>query len=73
LNSCNYLENGNLKQAEGVYRSPDARYVIALIKNNEKGHDFIGIASEADNSYWKKGEVKFNFVLESNNQLNGYY
>lgn len=72
-NFCKYLENGNPKRAEGVYQSPDGRYVIALIKNNEKGHDFIGVVCAADNPYWKRGEVKFNFVLDSNNELNGYY
>ncbi|MFT6166175.1 MAG: hypothetical protein ACJAV5_001355 [Vicingaceae bacterium] len=73
FNFCNYLENGNPKKAEGVYQSPDGRYVIALIKNDEKGHDFIGVVCAADNPFWKRGEVKFNFVLDSNNELNGYY
>ncbi|MDB4061582.1 hypothetical protein N8371_07145 [Vicingaceae bacterium] len=49
-NFCNYLENINPKKADGVYRSPDGRHVIALIKNNEKGHDFIGVVCSADNS-----------------------
>lgn len=73
LNFCNYLENGNPKLAEGVYQSPDGRYIIALIKNDEKGHDYIGVVCAADNPYWEKGEVKFNFVLTSNNELSGYY
>ncbi len=72
-NFCNYLENGNPKQAEGVYKSPDGRYVIALIKNNKKGHDYIGVVCSTDNPYWEVGEVKFNFVLASGNELNGYY
>lgn len=70
---CNYLENGTTKKAEGLYRSPDGRYVIALIKNNERGHDYIGVVCAADNKYWKRGEVKFNFVLTANNELEGYY
>lgn len=73
FNFCNYLENGDLKPAEGVYSSPDGRYVIALIKNNEKGHDYIGVVCAADNPYWKRGEVKFNFVLTATNKLEGYY
>ncbi len=73
FNFCKYLENGNPKKAEGVYRSPDGRYVIALIKNNEVGHDFIGVVCAAENPYWTRGEVKFNFVLGNNNELNGYY
>ncbi|MBL4706839.1 MAG: hypothetical protein JKY48_00165 [Flavobacteriales bacterium] len=70
---CNYLENGSPKAAEGVYTSPDGRYVIALVKNNEKEHDYIGIVCAADNSFWKKGEIKFNFVLSDSTELNGYY
>ena len=70
---CNYLQTGRPKKAEGVYKSPDGRYVIALIKNNEKGHDYIGVVCAADNPYWKRGEVKFNFVLRNDNKLEGYY
>jgi len=47
--------------------------VIAIIKNNEKGHDYIGVVCAADNPYWKSGEVKFNFVLRNDNKLKGYY
>lgn len=72
-NFCNYLENGNPRQLEGIYQSPDGRYVIALIKNNEKGHDYIGVVCAADNPYWKRGEVKFNFVVTNNSELQGYY
>ena len=72
-NFCNYLENGNPKQAEGVYKSPDGRYVIALIKNDEKGHDYIGVVWAADNPYWRRGEVKFNFVITAENNLEHYY
>lgn len=70
---CNYLDNGVTHAAEGVYKSPDGRYVIALIKNDEKEHDYIGVVCAADNPYWEKGEVKFNFVLKDSTNLEGYY
>lgn len=73
LSFCNYLQTGRPKKVEGVYKSPDGRYVIAIIKNNEKGHDYIGVVCAADNPYWKRGEVKFNFVLRNDNKLEGYY
>lgn len=68
-----YLHDGNPDLLEGLYRSPDGRYLIALIKNHEKGHDFIGVVVSADNSYWKEGEIKFNFVRNDSGRLKGYY
>ena len=56
-----------------MYKSTDGRYVIALIKNDEKGHDYIGVVCAADNPYWRRGEVKFNFVITAENNLEGYY
>jgi len=72
LQFCNYLENGNPAQLEGVYASPDKRYLVAIVKNDEKNHDFIGIVIKADNPYWEPGEVRFNFVMK-NETLMGYY
>ncbi len=69
----NYLENGRPDKLEGIYTSADNRYLIALIKNDESSHDFIGVVIAADNPFWAKGCVKFNFVKTSNHALNGYY
>ena len=68
-----YLHDGNPDSLEGLYKSPDGRYLIALIKNDDLGHDFIGVVVEADNPYWKEGEVKFNFVRNNSKKLKGYY
>ncbi len=73
LNFCNYLENGNPQEVEGIYSSPDQRYMIALVKNDNKCNDFIGVVLSADNPHWKKGEVKFNFVKDEAGHLQGYY
>ncbi|MFB1021962.1 MAG: hypothetical protein QMC40_04295, partial [Vicingaceae bacterium] len=54
LSFCNYLQTGRPKKVEGLYQSPDGRYVIALIKNNERVHDYIGVVRTADNPYWKR-------------------
>lgn len=70
---CNYLENGAPTALEGVYASPDGRYVIALVKNNAQQHDYIGIVCAADNAFWSKGDVKFNFVLSDSTELKGFY
>lgn len=72
LQFCNYLENGSPNRVEGVYSSPDQRYQVAIVKNDVKGHDYIGIVLSADNPYWQAGEVKFNFV-EKDSSLIGYY
>ena len=71
-NFCNYLENGNANKVEGVYESSDGKYVFALIKNDARNHDFIGIVVSAENNRWKEGEIKFNFVLNKDT-LNGFY
>ena len=72
LQFCNYLENGNAHPFEGVYASPDNRYKVAIVKNDAKHHDYIGIVISADNKYWATGDVKFNFVMEDE-ALIGYY
>lgn len=68
-----YLHDGSPDSLEGIYRSPDGRYYIALIKNKEKSHDFIGVVISADNPFWEEGEVKFNFVRNDSDKLTGYY
>jgi hypothetical protein len=68
-----YLEDGNAQSIEGVYKTEDNRYLIAVIKNKEKTHDYIGVVVSADNEFWKKGEVKFNFVIGENGELSGLY
>ncbi|MEQ8908843.1 MAG: hypothetical protein RIC95_06605 [Vicingaceae bacterium] len=68
-----YLEIGSASEVEGVYTTQDRRYIIALVRNKEKTHDYIGVVISADNPYWKNGEVKFNFVEEANGKLKGYY
>ena len=72
LQFCDYLENGNPHKFEGVYASPDNRYKIAIVKNDAKHHDYIGIVISADNKYWEAGDVKFNFVMKGE-VLKGYY
>lgn len=68
-----YLHDGNPDSLEGIYQSPDGRYLIALIKNEANEHDFIGVVISADNPYWNTGEIKFNFVRNNSNKLQGYY
>lgn len=68
-----YLNDGHPHAAEGVYTTEDGRYVIAIIKDEEKSHDFIGVVISADNQYWSDGEVKFNFVLNGSGSLEGLY
>ena len=67
-----YLHDGEPDSLEGIYKSRDGRYLIALVKNDEKGHDFIGVVVSADNPYWEEGQVKFNFVRNDANVLEGY-
>ena len=71
-NFCNYLENGNTSGVEGVYKSSDGKYVFALVRNDARNHDFIGIVLATENNRWKEGEIKFNFVLQKDT-LNGFY
>ena len=69
---CSYLENGNAHPLEGVYSSLDERYKIAIVKNDTKNHDYIGIVISSGNKFWKVGDVKFNFVMKEG-ALEGYY
>ena len=68
-----YLDNGNPDSLEGIYKTDDNRYVIAIIKNETKFHDFIGVVISSDNSKWNVGEIKFNFTRNSQGNLEGYY
>lgn len=68
-----YLKIGDAQQLEGIYSTKDRRYFIALVKNSEKTHDFIGIVLAADNAYWGRGEVKFNFSEGKEGNLEGFY
>jgi hypothetical protein len=72
LNFHNYLEIGNPHQLEGIYASLDNRYKVAIVKNDAKHHDFIGVVISADNKYWEEGDVKFSFVMKDE-ALTGYY
>lgn len=68
-----YLKNSTPHYLEGIYTTKDSRYRIAIVKNNTTTHDFIGIVLNADNPFWEEGQVKFNFVLNDTNKLEGFY
>jgi len=70
---CDYLTNGNPRQIEGIYSTKDGRYIIGIIKNETKTHDYIGVVINADNPYWKIGEVKFNLCESAEGSIEGYY
>ena len=72
-NFCNYLENGNSNGVEGIYKSPNGKYVFALVKNDESNHDFIGVVLASKNNRWKEGEIKFNFMLNKDTLVGYYY
>jgi len=68
-----YLNNGNPQKLEGVYSTKDKRYVIAIVKNSEKEHDYIGVILNSANKNIKTGDVRFNFVMDSEKNLVGNY
>ncbi len=68
-----YLQDGLPHEVEGVYKTKDGRYTLAIVRNEDSTHDFIAIVLDADNPFWKTGEVKFNFVLSDINSLEGLY
>ncbi|MBD98524.1 MAG: hypothetical protein CMO34_01665 [Verrucomicrobia bacterium] len=68
-----YLVQGNAIKVEGVYQTEDGRYSIAIVKNDAKEHDFIGVMINSGNDQIKGGDVRFNFVESSNNNLEGYF
>ena len=68
-----YLNDGNAREVEGIYSDTANRYQIAIVKNNEREHDYIGIVISSDNPYWKTGEIKFNFIKDGEHKLKGYY
>lgn len=69
----NYLMNGNPQEIEGYYGTKDKKYIIAIIKNDVKQHDYIGVMVGAKNSKYNPGELRFNFVVENDSMLNGFY
>lgn len=68
-----YLVQGNALEFEGVYRTKDGRYSIAIVKNDVAEHDFIGVMIDSKNEQLKSGDVRFNFVRSSENALEGFY
>lgn len=72
-NFCNYLEKGNSNGVEGVYKSPNGKYIFALVKNDERSHDFIGVVLSAEDNRWQEGEIKFNFMLHQDTLVGYYY
>lgn len=68
-----YLRTAQPLEAEGFYTSADQKYVVAIVKNDTKEHDFIGVVVKSPNGRYSKGELRFNFVQESDSVLTGYY
>lgn len=69
----NYLRNGRPTEVEGFYATADKRYVVAIIKNDAKEHDYIGLMVKSENSKYSEGELRFNFIQETDSTLSGYY
>lgn len=69
----NYLRNGQPDEVEGFYATVDKRYIVAIIKNDAKEHDFIGVMVKAANSKYTVGELRFNFVQENDSILSGFF
>ncbi|MEX2380211.1 MAG: hypothetical protein WD530_05675 [Vicingaceae bacterium] len=69
----NYLRNGRPLEVEGFYATSDKRYVMAIVKNEAKEHDFIGVMVKAANSKYTTGELRFNFVQENDSILSGFF
>ena len=44
-----------------------------IIKKETKFHDFIGVVVSSSNSKWNAGEIRFNFVRNSDGNLEGYF
>lgn len=68
-----YLKTAKPLEVEGFYTSINQEYVVAIVKNDAKEHDFIGIMVKSPNGRYAKGELRFNFVQESDSVLTGYY
>lgn len=68
-----YLQDGNPHAVEGVYRTKDGRYSLAIVRNLDSAHDFIAIVLDADNKFWNPGEIKFNFIQNDSTELEGLY
>lgn len=46
------------KSIEGIYRSYDSTYNVAIIKNKNAFRDYVGVILSSRTKLWKKGEVK---------------
>jgi hypothetical protein len=69
----NYLRNGQPTDVEGFYSTADKKYTVAIIKNDIKEHDYIGVMVKAKNSKYTEGELRFNFVQKNDSTLSGYF
>lgn len=69
----NYLRNGRPTEVEGFYATADKKYVIAIIKNETREHDYIGVMVKSSNSTYSLGELRFNFVQENDSTLSGFF
>ncbi len=54
----NGLIINNEKDVEGIYRSFDSTYTIAIVKNKNAFRDYAGIILNSKTKFWHKGEIK---------------
>jgi hypothetical protein len=53
-----YLQQPAESTIEGIYKTPDGTYTVALIKDKTSIRDYVGIILDSKTKLWQKGQVK---------------
>ncbi|MBP6386365.1 MAG: hypothetical protein KA313_09720 [Pseudarcicella sp.] len=75
LEVLNYLEKYKdiISEIEGIWVNADQQNKVAIIKNHNSEHDYIGVLLETKHDKWKPGMIKFEIKKNENNIYEGTY
>lgn len=68
----NYLQQLKDPGLEGIYRTPDGTYTIAVVKKQNDRRDFAGIILSSSSRLWQKGQVKLELKQLNDSVLQVY-
>lgn len=60
-------------EIEGIYKSSDGSYKVALVKNQNNFRDYYGIILDSKTKLWQPGQVKFELKQTGDNRFKGYF
>jgi len=57
----NFVNNREFDDYEGIWRSHDSKYTLAIIKTDDALNNYIGYVLSSTERLWKKGDIKIKF------------